>query len=716
MRWRLYGSLGLCAALAMPSLATAQQVRAGAEFRANTYTANIQRRADVHVKSNGDFIVAWAGFGAQDTGNYGVFGQRFDAAGVPQGAEFGINTYTPSFQFRPLPASDRKGNFVIVWGSLGQDGDAYGVFGQRYDAAGVRVGAEFQVNSFTTGGQGTSYYFLESNTAVSMAPNGNFVVVWGSYYDNQDGSYGGVFGQRFNSSGARVGAEFQINSYTTGYQFGPSVAVRDDNSFVVTWSTMDGASYGISAQRYDAAGAPIGGEFNVPSNTAGPQQASTVRMNAAGEFSVVWTDNSPAGELFARRFDAAGAPVGAQFQVNTYTPGNQYTYSIGMDRRGNFIVNWNQGNDGNGQGIGGRRFSFTGTARDPEYAVDGFTTGNQLESAVSSDDVGNVVSVWTDAVRDGSGQGVFGQRFGGLRPTALRLNPSPGNQVWDPGETAEMRPTWRNINGGPQTFAATLTNLTGPAGATYTLVDGTGNYGTVANGAAAECTDCYSVQVDDPATRPVQHWDASAVESITPDTQGQQKIWSLHIGESFADVSTTSGFYRFIETLFHHGITGGCGGANYCPTNSTTRDQMSVFVLIAKEGAGYLPPACTTPVFNDVPASNPFCRFIEELARRGVVGGCGGGNYCPTDPVTRAQMAVFALRTLDPTLNPPACTTPMFNDVPANDPFCRWIEELARRGVVSGCGGGNYCPNDPVTREQMGVFISATFSLTLYGP
>jgi len=99
-----------------------------------------------------------------------------------------------------------------------------------------------------------------------------------------------------------------------------------------------------------------------------------------------------------------------------------------------------------------------------------------------------------------------------------------------------------------------------------------------------------------------------------------------------------------------------------------------------------------------------------------VVGGCGPNTYCPTDPVTREQMAVFVLRTLDPALSPPSCTTPIFNDVPASSPFCRWIEELARRGVVTGCGGGNYCPSDAVTREQMGVFITATFGLTLYGP
>ena len=99
-----------------------------------------------------------------------------------------------------------------------------------------------------------------------------------------------------------------------------------------------------------------------------------------------------------------------------------------------------------------------------------------------------------------------------------------------------------------------------------------------------------------------------------------------------------------------------------------------------------------------------------------MVSGCGGGNYCPTSGVTREQMAIFVLRTLDPVLSPPTCTTPMFGDVPASSPFCRWIEELARRGIVTGCGGGNYCPVAPVTREQMAVFLSGTFGLSLYGP
>jgi hypothetical protein len=278
-------------------------------------------------------------------------------------------------------------------------------------------------------------------------------------------------------------------------------------------------------------------------------------------------------------------------------------------------------------------------------------------------------------------------------------------------------PSWTNQTGGGVNLTGTLSSFLGPAGATYTITDGSAAYGVVAPGATARCStatgNCYGVSIAAGA-RPETHWDASVVESLS---SGGPKSWTLHVGGSFADVPAGNPFFRFVEILLHRGITGGCSGNLYCPGSASTREQMAVFVLVAREGAGYTPPACSAPnTFDDVPASSPFCRYIEELERRGVVSGCGGNNYCPTQPVTRDQMAVFVLRTLDPGLNPPACTTPVFNDVPASNPFCRWIEELVRRGVVAGCGGGNYCPTTPVTRDQMGVFLSGTFGLTLYGP
>jgi uncharacterized repeat protein (TIGR01451 family) len=306
--------------------------------------------------------------------------------------------------------------------------------------------------------------------------------------------------------------------------------------------------------------------------------------------------------------------------------------------------------------------------------------------------------------------------FVGAEPVSLDVD-TAGNRVYDPDETAVIAPTWRNTGAGALALTGTLTNHTGPAGATYAIPDGTADYGTIAAGATSSCSstgDCYSVS-NTVTARPSLHWDSTADEAVPPT--GATKTWTLHIGGSFADVSTGSAFYRFIETLLHNGVTGGCTATDYCPSTSTTREQMAVFVLVAKEGAGYTPPACTTPIFNDVPAASPFCRFIEELFNRGVVAGCGGGAYCPTASVLRDQMAVFVLRTLDPALDPPACVagSEMFADLPSTSPFCRWVEELARRGVVTGCGGGNYCPGDPVTREQMGVFLSVTFSLTLYG-
>ncbi|MEO6714803.1 MAG: S-layer homology domain-containing protein, partial [Mycobacteriales bacterium] len=205
-----------------------------------------------------------------------------------------------------------------------------------------------------------------------------------------------------------------------------------------------------------------------------------------------------------------------------------------------------------------------------------------------------------------------------------------------------------------------------------------------------------------------------------PDTQGQQKKWLLHIGRSFSDVPPTSLYYRHVETLTHHGITGGClfsRRGNFCPSTPTSREQMAPLLLIAKEGSGYPTPACGGDVFDDVTASNPFCGWIEELARRGVVRGCAPGLYCPQATVAREQIAVFVLRTLVPGIVPPPCAAPnVYADVPESHPYCAWIEELANRGVVSDCGGGNYCPAAEVSREQMAFFVTSGFGLTLYGP
>jgi subtilisin-like proprotein convertase family protein len=300
------------------------------------------------------------------------------------------------------------------------------------------------------------------------------------------------------------------------------------------------------------------------------------------------------------------------------------------------------------------------------------------------------------------------------------------NEVLELGETVEVEPSWGNEGTVPFDFYGFGSNLTGPPGPTYNLVDDYAGYGTINPAGTANCFDttgdCFVVEITGP--RPAQHFDASFDENGAPIASPTgvgtySKTWTLHVGESFPDVPTANQFYRFIETIFHNGVTGGCGGSNYCPDSTVTRAQMAVFLLKSKLGSSYAPPPCTGMVFGDVPCTGGiFDPWIEDLAGRGITGGCGGGNYCPGNPVTRAQMAVFLLKTLlGSGYTPPACTGTVFLDVPCTGGiFDPWIEDLAGRSITGGCGGGNYCPGSPNTRGQMAVFLTKTFNLLLYGP
>ena len=137
---------------------------------------------------------------------------------------------------------------------------------------------------------------------------------------------------------------------------------------------------------------------------------------------------------------------------------------------------------------------------------------------------------------------------------------------------------------------------------------------------------------------------------------------------------------------------------------------MAVFLLKSKYGVCYTPPPCTG-VFPDVPCPSTFANWIEALAAEGITGGCGGGNYCPANPVRRDQMAVFLLKAKHgSSYVPPPCSGD-FADVACPSTFADWIEQLAAEGVTGGCGGGNYCPLNNVTRGQMAAFLVNTFSL-----
>jgi IPT/TIG domain/Right handed beta helix region/S-layer homology domain len=169
-------------------------------------------------------------------------------------------------------------------------------------------------------------------------------------------------------------------------------------------------------------------------------------------------------------------------------------------------------------------------------------------------------------------------------------------------------------------------------------------------------------------------------------------------------------FYPYIVTLVGNGVTAGCGGGNYCPDANVTRAQMAAFLLKAKHGLCYTPPPCTG-TFGDVACPSLFANWIEALAAEGITGGCGGGNYCPGNAVRRDQMAAFLLKAEHgSTYLPPSCTG-VFTDVACPSQFAAWIEQLATEQITGGCGGGAYCPLNPNTRGQMAVFLVKTFEL-----
>jgi len=388
-------------------LALAQPVPAGPEFRVNTYTGFSQDTASVAVDGSGNFVVVWNSY-RQDGSRDGVFARRYNSAGATLGAEFQVNTYTTERQFSPALAVDGSGNFVVVWESSGQDGSLFGIFGQRYNNLGAPQGGEFQINTYTTS--------FQTVPSVAVDGSGNFVVVWNSY--GQDGSGFGIFGQRFTSAGAAAGGEFQVNTYTTGDQIVPAVAMDGSGDFVVVWSSddQDGSGRGVFGQRFDNAGALVGGEFQVNTYTTSDQTFPTVALDSSSNFVVAWDSDGQDGSatgIFGQRFDNNGATVGGEFQINTYTTSDQFDPSLAIDGSGDSVVVWSSdAQDGSAAGILGQVFDSSGAPVGAEFQVNTYTTSYQVQPSVAADGSGNFEVVWQSNGQDGSFVGVFGRRFG----------------------------------------------------------------------------------------------------------------------------------------------------------------------------------------------------------------------------------------------------------------------------------------------------------------
>ncbi|MEA3066369.1 MAG: hypothetical protein QOJ27_2830, partial [Sphingomonadales bacterium] len=376
----------------------------GGEILANTTTAGHQDGAEIAYLSDGRFVIVWRDASASggDTSGTSIRGQIFNADGSKSGAEFLADTVTAGDQLYPGVTALTGGGFTVFWTT------ASDVKAQVYDSAGARIGGELLVGS----NPALSQYTPE---AAPLA-DGGFILTWMDQTPTLDGE---IRAQRFDSTGATVGAEIAVNSSTNSRQGSPAVALLSDGGFVIVWEHgfMD-----VKGQRFDSSGNPVGAEFAVNTTTDGDQAHPAVAGLAGGGFVVVWEDGSESAAtggpgIRAQMFDSSGAALGGEIVVHVESSNTQSGPFVTGLADGGFAVTWTDtsrlGLDTSGNGVKARLFDSTGAATTGEFLVATATAGSQYATAIAASADG-FTSVWADLSGvggDSSGSSVKFQRF-----------------------------------------------------------------------------------------------------------------------------------------------------------------------------------------------------------------------------------------------------------------------------------------------------------------
>lgn len=386
-------------------------------FRVNTFISGEQINPDIAIGSLGNFIITWQSED-QDGDGEGVFARAYNASAAPLGTDFRVNTTTQGDQVDPAVAVDATNNFVVVWASDQQNAGFSGqdVYAQRFGATGAPFSTEFRVN--------LSIQQDQANPDVAADALGNFVVVYESdFQDNntegRDDSGTGIFGQRFDRNGALFGREFRINTQTQNDQTAPVVAMNSFGDFVVAWVSngQDRSGTGIFGQRYNSSGLAVGAEFQVGTNTEGSQTNPSIAIDDSGSFVVAWQgddqdedggDNDSDGDgIYAQRFSANGSPDDP-FLVNSTTDGDQVEPAVASDPNGNFTIVWaNEDQDGDGFGIFGQRFLQSGRRQGREFQVNRASDDDQTRPTVAVTSSADSVVAWQSEIGSSDQQDIL---------------------------------------------------------------------------------------------------------------------------------------------------------------------------------------------------------------------------------------------------------------------------------------------------------------------
>lgn len=393
------------------------------EIQGSAFTAGMQEATTVGIDASGNFVLGWQDNG-RDRERLGVFAQRFAPNGSRDGADFQVNTNINFNQDNPKISMQANGDFIVVW----SDGDnTRQVKGQLYHSDGSKNGQELDLSDPQLG----------YKPAVGMDAYGNFVTTW----EAPDGSGFGIYGQRYNADGERIGELFFVNEYNTfSVQLEPAIAVTESGAFTIVWESYlhDGSGFGIFARNYGPDGVSLNGPYQVNTFTSGDQRFPSVATNSNGAFAVVWQSYGQDGSgegIYAQRFTANNEPIGGEILVNTETNNTQSKPVIAMYPDGGFIVVWESfGQDGSGAGIYGQLFTPDGNKLGPELQINTYTMGAQLRPAIDMNAVGDIIISWESYAQDGSVQGVFAQRYQTQGSGASRLI----NPIDDPNQAAGL--------------------------------------------------------------------------------------------------------------------------------------------------------------------------------------------------------------------------------------------------------------------------------------
>lgn len=293
----------------------------------------------------------------------------------------------------------------------------------------ITIDREFQVNTFTQGGQ--------YDPAVAIAPNGSFVVVWTSRNQNEEGrGADDVYGQRFAADGTPAGSEFRVNVTVEGNQRNPSVAMDGQGNFTIVWEGEGiGDRSGVFARRFDSAGNVIGASSRLTTRNG---DSEGIEDSAAGVLEAAIGNKFPRIPRIPRvprpsipdvvpdAGDADGdtnTDAQGEFRVHADPEHTQKDPAIAMDSRGNTVVTWERSLSGGpiNTDVFARTFDASGNPAGSEFRVHADNLETQHDPEVAINDEGNILFVWTsdgqEADDSQASYGIFARRYDRRGPT-----------------------------------------------------------------------------------------------------------------------------------------------------------------------------------------------------------------------------------------------------------------------------------------------------------